>query len=580
MERGKRAATEQPRQRKIISLNMDASFFFERAVQSLDRLHYDKALKYFKRAVEYEPENPVNYYNMAGILSEIGNFEESNEVLKQLLDSSDTGMTECYFYMANNYANMEQFEQAEDAIVRYLEQDPDGQYLEEAEEIMDYLSYELDRPAHVRNIKSREEFFEHDRARTLLEEGRFLEATRLLEKLVKKSPDFTAARNNLALAYYYLGRFETCLNTIKEVLERDKGNLHALCNLAIVYKHAGQEEDLQELVRMLGKTYPYHHEHLFKLATTMGILGEHEAAYRHFKRLLRNNPMEDACLYHYCAVSAFNTGRHEDAEKFWKMSDRADSDSRIARFYLSELESMKQHREMAPLSYHYHLPYEESFRQLEQADDPLQQYIRRDPLLRSSFLWALRHGDEDTKLQVIKAMGMSRDQEMQLALREFLLEPEESDYLKKVAIFVLRGMGVQEQLEVSLDGKRTCIQHETMSPNLPTWSEKWQQVMDLALGNMRHRYDMVQQHDLQTLWVEYLSRVYPNTPRMVKINGWAAALEYLTAKMHRRTASYRDVADRYDVSVTTVRNIVDRIDEACGLRDKMKAIFPQFSGKL
>ena len=37
-------------------------------------------------------------------------------------------MTECYFYMANNYANMEQFEKAEEALVTYLEEDPSGQF--------------------------------------------------------------------------------------------------------------------------------------------------------------------------------------------------------------------------------------------------------------------------------------------------------------------------------------------------------------------------------------------------------------------------------------------------------------------
>ena len=54
----------------VISIEMNANFFFDRAVRSLDRFQYDKALKYFRKAVEYEPDNPVNHCNMAGILSE------------------------------------------------------------------------------------------------------------------------------------------------------------------------------------------------------------------------------------------------------------------------------------------------------------------------------------------------------------------------------------------------------------------------------------------------------------------------------------------------------------------------------
>src|SRR6185437_6364197 len=94
--------------KKIIPIQLDATFFFERAVRSLDRFHYDKALKYFRRAVEYEPDNPVNHCNMAGILSEMGQYEESNKILTHILTELEPSMTECHFYKANNYANMEQ----------------------------------------------------------------------------------------------------------------------------------------------------------------------------------------------------------------------------------------------------------------------------------------------------------------------------------------------------------------------------------------------------------------------------------------------------------------------------------------
>jgi hypothetical protein len=102
--------------------------------------------------------------------------------------------------------------------------------------------------------------------------------------------------------------------------------------------------------------------------------------------------------------------------------------------------------------------------------------------------------------------------------------------------------------------------------------------MDMALLEMNGRYDMVQQYDLQTLWVEFLSRVSPDhTPKISKIEGWAAALEYLTAKMHRRAISYQELSHRYHVSVATISKNVKIIDNACGLREKMEAIFPKFS---
>lgn len=576
MEKKKRVSVaEKP---KVIPVKMDAAFFFERAVQSLDRYHYDKALKYFRRAAEFEPDNPVNHCNLAGILSEMGNYSESNEILQKILTDIDHTMTECHFYMANNFANMEDYEAAEKALVQYLENDPNGQFLDESEEMMEMLSYELDRPMSVSRIKSREGLFEHDKARALLEEGKFSEAVRVLEKLVRKHPDFLAARNNLALAYYYLGRFDKAMDTIREVLEIDPGNLHALCNLAIFYQHIGDLENVRDIASTLGKIYPYHPDHTFKLATTMGILGDHAAAYRLFKRLIKSGEAyADPSLFHYTAVAACNIDLFDEAEKLWRTAEKLDPASEIPKFYLSQLQQMKTKDVKTILSYHYHLPFEEQFRVLAKSDEGIPEHLKRDPLVRSSFFWALRHGDVQTKLQVIQVFGMIADAEVKEALLSFIMEPDEDDYLKKVAIFVLRSMGTGEPIKVTLGGKRLELSAFPFSPNLPVWEEKWQSVLELALYKMRKRYDMIQQHDLETLWVEYLSRVFPDVPKITKIEGWAAALEYLTAKMHRRAISYHEVAVRYGVSITTVSKNAKCIDRTCGLKEKMDAIFPKFA---
>lgn len=563
----------------VIPMKMDATFFFEKAVQSLDRYHYDKALKYFRRAAEYEPENPVNHCNLAGLLSEMGNYEESNRILQHVLDRIDPTMTECYFYMANNYANMENYESAEKAIIHYLENDPTGQFLDESEEMMELLSFELDRPTKLSTIKSREGLFDHDRARSMLEEGKFSEAVRLLENIITKHTDFMAARNNLALAYYYMGHFDKSVDMIRQVLEMEPGNLHALCNLAIFYQHFGDQESLAELLEVLRKTYPFHQDHVFKLATTMGILSEHEKAFRLFKRLLKTGEAGlDPCLFHYTAVAAYNTGRYEEAQRQWKQAEKFDPGSEIPKFYLNLLDRHREETKKPSVSYHYHLPFEEQFRGLERAEGGLPEHMKRDPLVRSSFFWALRHGDGDTKLQVIQAFGLIADDEVKDALTEFIMLPDEDDYLKQVAIFVLRSIGLKEPLTAVLNGKRTTVEPSPFSPGLPVWESKWQAIMETALRHMARRYDMVQQYDLQTLWVEYLSRVFPNVPKITKVEGWAAALEYLTAKMHRRPISYHEAAERYGVSVATVSKNAKLIDDACGLKEKMDAIFKKLTG--
>lgn len=580
---GKKKCVAAPGNQKIIPLQMDATFFFERAVRSLDRYRYDKAIKYFRRAVDYEPENPVNHCNLAGILSEIGKYSESNQILQRIVDEVDPSMTECYFYMANNFANMEEFEAAEKAIIHYLENDEEGQFVQESEEMMEYLSYELERPSEPAFIKSREGLFEHDKARSLLEQGQFGEAVKVLKKLIKKYPEFLAAKNNLALAYYYMGHFTKAMETISQVLDQEEGNLHALCNLAIFYQNLGDRERLERLAGLLRKTCPYHQEHVFKLATTMGILGEHEAAYQLFRRLTKSGlcgVQDDPSLYHYIAVACVNTGRYSEAERYWQQAARLDPASKIPPFYLTMMERRGAQEGPAAglarpfLSYHYHLPFEEQFRSMErESGELLPETIRKDPLVRSSFFWALRHGDMETKLQVIQAFGLIGDHEVKEALTDFLLDPEENDYLKRVAMFVLRILGVPGPYKVVLEGSLAEHPVQPYAPGLPAWEDKWSEVLQLAFTSMNKRYDLVQQHDLETLWVEYLSRMHPTKPRMAKPEGWAAALEYLTAKMHLRSVTYEEIAVRYQTSMSTVRTCLKHIDEACGLRQKMKAIY-------
>lgn len=568
-QRNSRAADK--RRPKVIPIRLDATFFFERAVQSLDRFHYDKALKYFRRAVEFEPDNPVNHCNMAGILSELGRYEESNSILRTILESIDPGMTECYYYLANNYANMELYEAAEEALVRYLETDPNGHYLEEADELLDLLHYELNRPLRLSTIKSRENLFLHDKARALLEAGRFSEAVRMLEDLLARQPDFLAARNNLGLAYYYLGLFDKAMQAILEVLEADPGNLHALCNLAIFYRHAGREAELAELLDRLKRTVPFHPEHTFKLATTMGIVGEHGEAYRLFRRLLRRGELSgEPSLHHFAAVAAANIGLFDEAEKWWRTAKRLDPRSPVPGFYLGKLERIRAGLEPPPNHYHYHLPIEEQLRQWEQAPERMSRALKEDPLIRSSFFWALRHGDRRTKIQVIQALGLVADEEVVEALKAFLVDPKEDDDLKRIAVLVLRSIGVEDKLEVIFAGRHLTLESRRRPSRLPYWDNAWQGVLEQALEGMAGRYDVVEQHDMMTLWVDFLARVYPRVPRLKKPAVWAAALEYWVAKMHRKPIAYAELVTRYGVSQASLSRCVNRIDEICGIREKLK----------
>ncbi|MGN7764289.1 tetratricopeptide repeat protein [Paenibacillus sp. 22594] len=560
----------------VIPVTLDANFFFERAVRSLDRFQYDKALKNFRKAVEYEPENPVNHCNMAGILSEMGKYEDSNDILTHVLEEIDPSMTECHFYMANNYANMENFEEAERSLVTYLQEDASGEFLAESEELMELLQYELNRPAPLVRIRSREGVVEHDRARSLLEEGKFPQAVKLLEEIVLNIPDFLAAHNNLALAYFYMGRFAKAKECLGEVLKQDPGNLHALCNMAIFLQYAGDQDQLAGLVRMLEATVPFHQEHVFKMATTMGILGKHKTAYGHFRRLLKDEEVGgDAGLYHYCAAAASNSGLHTEAVRCWQMAARLDPESAVPKFFLSQMQlAQSEGRPLPPVSYNYQLPFQEQLKQWKNNTNSFTEEVQNNPLLRASFFWALRYGDAGTKLQVTEALRWIEDDE----ISDVLKGVSEQEPLQEAALLSLQRL-------IGGSPEESVIQRAVQEPVVPghkgppEWKEDWQRIIDHMAAVMDRRLDAAQKRDAELLWKQFIARLYPDVPLFRHAEGWCAALEYLTAKLHGHPVTYREAAQHYGVSVSMVSRYARRIHQACGLTQDGAAadILPPFT---
>ncbi|AIQ33332.1 tetratricopeptide repeat protein [Paenibacillus sp. FSL R5-0345] len=562
----------------VIPVTLNANFFFERAVRSLDRFQYDKALKNFRKAVEYEPENPVNHCNVAGVLSEMGNYEASNDILTHVLENIDPGMTECYFYMANNFANMESYEEAERSLVTYLEEDVNGEFLAESEELMELLQYELDRPAPLIRIRSREGVIEHERARALLEEGKFTQAVTLLEEIVSNTPDFLAAHNNLALAYFYMGRFTKAKECIMRVLEQDSGNLHALCNLAIFLQYEGDRGQLAGLLRLLETTIPFHQEHLFKMATTMGILGRHRTAYGHFRRLLKDEEVGgDASLYHYCAAAASNSGLYTEAQRCWQKAAKLDPESAVPRFFLAQLQQAQgEGKVLSPISYNYQLPFQEQLKLWKDNKGSFAEEVRNNPLLRSSFFWALRYGDANTKLQVTEALRWIEDEEMSEILQGLLKQqPLQEEKLQEAALLSLqRLIGSVPEEKVLQEAKETPT---ARLKGLPEWREDWQKVIDQTVSMMDRRFDAVQKKDAELLWKQFVSSIYPDVPFIRQTEGWCAALEYLIAKMHNLPVTYREVAQRYNVSVSMVSRYARRIDDECSFQGSVSDSLPPFT---
>jgi len=542
---------------KIISMALDANFFFERALHYLDRNNYTKALKYFWRTVDAEPNNPVHYCNIAGLLSEMEKFNESNEMLLYVVEKIDPSLAECYYYLANNYAHLEEFETSYKYINRYLEVAPNGEYVEDAKEILEYLRDEVDHPIMEEEQETKELLVLHQKAKQLLEDGDFHKAIKQLQQMVEDYPDFLAAKNNLALAYFYIGNSYEAINHSKFVLEQERTNIHALCNLAIFYQQLNEQKELEYILAALRKIELLDTEALYKLATTFAILGDHEMAFKHTQRIIRKINSTDKVILHYGAVAAFNTGKYETAKKWWEQILRLDSRAQIAQFYLTQLQSVSESAFLLPtFCYQYELPFNEMIRMLQ-----IQPDLLVHPFVHRSVSWGIEHLDNVMKEQLLLILGLFKDLkeiDVEGILRSFLLSDNQAISLKKRVLLVLDEMNAESPYKVSINGK--IVEMERQIPDFSLWKKQWLDIIKMLEKQLPSRYSIVELYDAKMLWYDFISHNYPNVPQIRKVEGWVAAIEYIIADTHGRKVTIEELANSYGVSKQTVSKHIHVLD--------------------
>lgn len=163
-----------------------------------------------------------------------------------------------------------------------------------------------------------EKLVAQEKARRLMENGDFNAAIDVLEKLIEKYPDTWAAYNNLSLAYFYIGEAEQAKALLNHVMRETKsGNLHALCNLAVIAYYEKDEDTLKTFVQTLSKIQPYDWENRYKLGATLALIGEYELAFKWLRSMNKKGYEGDPGFYFWLAQAAYFTGHEKIAKTAW-----------------------------------------------------------------------------------------------------------------------------------------------------------------------------------------------------------------------------------------------------------------------
>ena len=302
---------------KLLSFVPTGEYYFTKGLKAYRRGDFKKAKKYLGRAMQLEPGEPMITCQMAIVSTELGEFENSNRLLHLILEDLDAEMAECHYFLANNYAHMGFFKDAYHHANLYLDMEPEGDFSEETEDLLEVLTLEAEEQGD--ELYPQDDLIvKQEQARDLLESGYFPKAIELLKDVVKEYPEYWSAYNNLALAYFYLGKTKKAESILNEVMERNPGNLHALCNRLVFAHYQGQQEIVDHLLASLKKIQPMLSEHQFKLGATFALVGENEFAYLWLKKLYKQGFDGDGPFYYWLATAAFYTGNQNFAKNVWK----------------------------------------------------------------------------------------------------------------------------------------------------------------------------------------------------------------------------------------------------------------------
>jgi len=303
-----------PRKATIVPFIQSADYFFKKGMRAYERGDLYKARKYFERAVRLDERDASFALQLALVLSELGEYQVSNQWLLKIIHDLDETMYDCLYFLANNYACLGLFREATQYAEQYLTCESDGEFADDAADLLELLK--LDR--HDVSEEQEQLITMQERARHLLEQERFAEAIEALEAIVSRYPEFWSAHNNLALAYFYNGDVERAKQKLLEVLKRDPGNLHALCNALVFAYYLHDQEEVAALCETLASVYPFFREHQYKLGATFALVGRFDSAFRWLYRLYKNGFDGDGPFYYWLAYSAYHIGHESLARQVWE----------------------------------------------------------------------------------------------------------------------------------------------------------------------------------------------------------------------------------------------------------------------
>ena len=541
----------------VLSFRQPPEFYIKKAEKHIEQGNFLEALQLYRKLIGMEPDNAQYLLYIAQIYSEIGLYEESNDIIHKIMRQGEAP-TECLFALGCNYLGLNKHEIADNYFYEYLKKDPEGEFADEIDDIWDIYYDDPDEEPFV-VIKDESAEQNAEKGKEYLDKREYKKAIAYLEIAVKQSPGLLYAANNLALCYYFDGNLDAAVTISMNILAQNSANIHAHCNLAMIY-YKTCDSKLNIHLKAIENAKITEPQDMHKIALMYCEINYHEKAYKWFQSLLPFQPY-DVRILHFCGLSAYNYGLYSKAHDCFLKILMIDPSNSIAAYYKRITQISKNTGSGKTLEYVYQVPFDEIKRRmkylreiLKESDRTLKEMWNTDDQFASVLLWGLRYGDDYIKRIALEIISVFSDKRAEEIFRDFILRISETDELKNEVFLYLNNMGAQEPFIALIKGEFAEVRIDTATSKINELANKYIDTLNIFMHSGINRYDEKTITAGVELFVTFAAEKSEGAGWIKRPQALAAALEIITCeKLGIETAiSKTQLAKIYGTTVVSI----------------------------
>ncbi|MBP1947930.1 tetratricopeptide repeat protein [Virgibacillus litoralis] len=306
------------RQHNVIPFIPDGEFYFTKGVEAFQKRKFNSSIKWLVKAVEMTPKDNLYKCQLSIIYTEVGSYHEANQLLTKVLQSSDGQYTDCYYLLANNYAHLGLLNDAKKYAKSYLDKEPDGDFSDEAEQLLELIDFDEDENNDWELEEEDELLIYQETIFYHMDNMEWDKAIPLLEEMMTLFPEHKLTKHDYTHALFFSGYKDDAVEMELDILNDQPDSLHSHVNLAVFYYELGRIQEYERHIKGLLNVYPMHEQQKLRIAVTLARTGVYHEAYARFCKLSKSIVKNHLSYYKWYSVTAYKLGEPSKSLSLWE----------------------------------------------------------------------------------------------------------------------------------------------------------------------------------------------------------------------------------------------------------------------